>query len=49
MLLAGRLAHAWSFSVAELREPSRVAGMVLTTTMLGLAGILCLLRGLHLA
>ena len=49
MLLAGRLAHAWSFSVAELRAPSRVAGMALTTTMLGTAALLCLLQGLGLA
>ena len=49
MLLGGRLAHAWSFSVAELREPSRVVGMALTTTMLGMAALLCLARGLGLA
>jgi uncharacterized protein len=49
MLLAGRLAHAWSFSVAELRLTSRTAGMVLTTTMLGVAALLCLLQGLGLA
>jgi uncharacterized membrane protein YecN with MAPEG domain len=49
MLLIGRVAHAWSFSVAELREPSRVVGMVLTTTMLALAALLGLVRGLGLA
>jgi uncharacterized membrane protein YecN with MAPEG domain len=49
MLLGGRVAHAWSFSVAELRLPSRTAGMVLTTTMLGVAALLCLLQGLGLA
>jgi uncharacterized membrane protein YecN with MAPEG domain len=49
MLLGGRLAHAWSFSVEGLREPSRVVGMVLTTTMLGAAALLCLARGLGLA
>jgi uncharacterized protein len=49
MLLAGRLAHAWSFSVAELREPTRVVGMVLTTTMLGVAALLCLVQGVGLA
>jgi uncharacterized membrane protein YecN with MAPEG domain len=49
MLLAGRISHAWSFSVPELRERTRVAGMVLTTTMLGLAAVLCLVRGLGLA
>jgi uncharacterized membrane protein YecN with MAPEG domain len=48
-LLAGRLAHAWSFRVPELRLPSRTAGMVLTTTMLGVAAVLCLLQGLGLA
>ena len=48
-LLGGRLAHAWSFSVAELRLPSRTVGMVLTITMLALAAILCLVRGLGLA
>ena len=49
MLLAGRISHAWSFSVSELREGTRVAGMVLTITMLGLAALLCLVRGLGLA
>lgn len=49
MLLAGRLAHAWSFSAAELRLPSRTAGMVLTTAMLAIAALLCLLQGLGLA
>ncbi len=49
MLLGGRLAHAWSFSTAELRLPSRTAGMVLTMTMLGIAAVLCLLQGLGLA
>ena len=48
-LLGGRLAHAWSFSVAELRGRSRVVGMVLTMAMLGVAAILCLLQGLKLA
>jgi uncharacterized membrane protein YecN with MAPEG domain len=45
-LLGGRLAHAFSFSVVELRERSRVVGMALTMTMLGAAAILCLLQGL---
>ena len=49
MLVVGRVSHAWSFSVAELREPSRVVGMVLTTNMLALAALLCLARGLGLA
>jgi uncharacterized membrane protein YecN with MAPEG domain len=49
MLLVGRAAHAWSFSVAELREPSRVVGMVLTLAMLGLAAALCLARWVGLA
>jgi uncharacterized protein len=49
MLLMGRLSHAWSFSVEDFRPAARVVGMVLTTTMLGIAGILCLLRGLALA
>jgi uncharacterized protein len=48
-LLGGRLAHAFSFSVAELRKRSRVAGMALTMTMLSVAAILCLLQGLKLA
>jgi uncharacterized membrane protein YecN with MAPEG domain len=48
MLLGGRLAHAWAFSVIELRLPSRTAGMVLTTTMLGLAALSCLALGLGL-
>jgi uncharacterized membrane protein YecN with MAPEG domain len=46
MLLGGRLAHAWSFSVAELRLPSRQLGMGLTMTMLALAALLCLIQGL---
>ena len=49
MLLGGRLAYAWSVSVAELREPSRVVGMVLTTAMLGLAALLCLAQGIGVA
>src|SRR3954449_12706622 len=48
-LLGGRLAHAFSFSVAELRERSRVAGMALTMSMLGAAALLFLLQGLRLA
>ena len=48
-LLGGRLAHAWSFSAAELRLPSRTAGMVLTMGMLAVAALLCLLQGLGLA
>lgn len=43
-LLAGRLAHAWSFSVAELRLPSRTLGTALTLTMLGVAALLCLVQ-----
>ena len=49
LLLAGRLAHAWAFSVEALRGPPRAVGMVLTIAMLAIAGLLCLLRGLHLA
>ena len=45
----GKVLLAWSFSVAELRLPSRTVGMVLTITMLALAAILCLVRGLGLA
>jgi uncharacterized protein len=48
-LLAGRLAHAWSFSVEKLREPSRVVGMVLTIAMLAVAALLCLAQGVGLA
>lgn len=44
MLLVGRAAHAWSFSVAELRLPSRTVGMVLTLAMLALAALLCLIQ-----
>ena len=44
MLLAGRAAHAWSFSVAELRLRSRTLGMVLTTTMLACAAVLALVQ-----
>ena len=49
MLLMGRLSHAWSFSVEDFRPGPRVVGMALTIAMLGIAGILCLLRGLALA
>ncbi len=45
MLLVGRLAHAWSFSTAPLREPSRVLGMTLTLGMLTLAALACLAQG----
>ncbi len=45
-LLAGRLAHAWAFSVAGLRLRARTAGMVLTTGMLAVAALLCLVQGL---
>lgn len=48
-LISGRLAHAWSFSVAELRLRSRTAGMVLTTAMIAIAASLCLLQALGLA
>ena len=41
-ILGGRLAHAWSFSVAELREPSRVVGMALSITALSVMVVLCL-------
>jgi uncharacterized protein len=47
-LLGGRLTHAFSFSVAELRERSRVAGMALTMTMVSVPAILCPLQGLKL-
>ncbi len=43
-LVGGRAAHAWSFSAIQLRPRSRVAGMVLTLTMLGLAGLLWFLN-----
>jgi hypothetical protein len=46
MLLGGRVAHAWSFSAAELRLGSRRLGMGLTMTMLALAALLCLVQGL---
>jgi uncharacterized protein len=48
-LLAGRLAHAWSFSAAELRLPTRTAGMALTLSMLAAAALLCLAQGVGLA
>ena len=48
MLLVGRIAHAWSFSVAELRLPSRSVGMVLTLTMLGVAALCALAQGIIL-
>lgn len=43
-LLAGRLLHAWSFSVAELRLRSRTAGMALTITVIAVEGLLCLVQ-----
>jgi uncharacterized protein len=48
-LLAGRLAHAWSFSTVGLRLPSRTAGTALTLSMLAVAALLCLAQGLGLA
>lgn len=45
-LLAGRLAHAWSFSAAELRLRSRTAGMMLTITPIALMALLCLWQAL---
>lgn len=48
MLVAGRLAHAWSFSVEALRERSRVIGMTLTLAMLAVAACLCAVSGLRL-
>jgi hypothetical protein len=44
ILLAGRLAHAWSFSAVEVRMPSRAAGIILTLIMLGLSALLCLVQ-----
>ena len=41
-LLTGRLAHAWSFSAAELRLRSRTAGMLLTVTPIAIMALLCL-------
>lgn len=41
-LLAGRAAHAWSFSAAGLRLRSRTVGMTLTTAMIAVAALLCL-------
>ena len=41
-VLAGRLAHAWSFSVEEPRLRSRSLGMVLTLTSLVLLALLSL-------
>jgi uncharacterized membrane protein YecN with MAPEG domain len=49
MLLAGRLAHSWAFSIEGLRLTSRTAGMVLTTGMIAIAALLCLAQGLGLA
>ena len=45
-LLAGRVAHAWSFSAAELRLRSRTAGMMLTITPIALLALLCLWQAL---
>jgi uncharacterized membrane protein YecN with MAPEG domain len=47
-LVAGRLAHAWSFSTEELRLPSRTAGTALPLSMLAVAALLCLAQGLGL-
>lgn len=46
MLLAGRLAHAWSFSSLDIRMVWRRIGMGLTFAMLGLAAVLCLRQAL---
>ena len=43
-LLAGRVAHAWSFSAAELRLTSRTLGNALTLTMIAASAILCLVQ-----
>jgi hypothetical protein len=48
-LLAGRLAHAWSFSVAGLRLGSRTAGVTLTLTVLAVLAGLLLAQALGLA
>jgi uncharacterized protein len=48
-LLAGRLAHAWSFSAEGLRLPSRTTGTALTLSMLAVAALLCLAQSLGLA
>jgi hypothetical protein len=46
LLLGGRVAHAWSFSVAGLRLASRQLGMGLTMAMLALAALLSLAQAL---
>ena len=42
MLLAGRISHAWSFSSLHLREPSRIASVFLTQTMITGSALLLL-------
>ena len=44
MLLAGRASHAWAFSVAGRRLPTRTAGMVLTIAMMVCSALLCLVQ-----
>ncbi|MFO1037742.1 MAG: MAPEG family protein [Geminicoccaceae bacterium] len=44
-LVAGRVLHAQAFSVPEYRAAPRAAGMVLTTGMLAVAALLCLVDG----
>ena len=43
-LLAGRVAHAWSFSVADLRLTSRTLGTALTPAVIAASAILCLVQ-----
>lgn len=41
-LLAGRLAHAFALSSLTKRPATRVGGMLLTLTMIGIAALACL-------
>ena len=45
-VLGGRLAHAWSFSVEEVRLRSRTLGMVLTLASLAVMALLSLAQAL---
>ncbi len=44
LLVAGRCAHAYAFTVVEPRLMARVLGMVLTLTSIGLASLFCLFQ-----
>lgn len=46
MLFAGRIAHAYGLTRTAGSSPGRVAGMVLSLTALGLAGLILIVRAI---